>query len=391
MRIFLHDYGGYAFTLQLAKAWALNGHSVYYAYSSTTQYVKRATEGDKLDGLICRGITLSKPYRKYSFLQRYQSEVEHGRIVAREIRNFRPDVVISADTPLDSQLLIFRACKNVNAKFIFWLQDVISIAIQFTLHQKLRFAGDLIGKYYQYLERYLLRSSDKVILISEDFQSLMNKWKVDQDKRVVIPNWMPLEEITPQTKQNAWSVEHNLEDKFCFMYTGILGLKHDPELFIQLASHFCTDANVLVVVVSQGEKAEELNKKALAMNLSNLIVYPFQPNEVYSQVLGAADVLVSILNVDAGVYSVPSKVLTYFCAGKPMLLSVPFENAAARKVMQANAGLVSSPDDVKLFLKNAQILYTNNILRVQMSQNARKYAEKEFDSNNILNQFMVLL
>jgi glycosyltransferase involved in cell wall biosynthesis len=391
MRIFLHDYGGYAFTLQLAKAWAKRGHTVYYAFSATTQYVKRAEEGDKVKGLTYRGINLLKPFQKYSFYRRYQSEVEHGHAVAREIHDFQPDIVISANTPLDAQSLIFRSCKDISAKFVFWFQDAISIATQRVLHKKFFLVGDLIGKHYQTLEKSLLRSCDKVILIAEDFQLLMNKWRVDPHKITVIPNWMPLEEIAPQDKQNPWSLEHDLADKFCFIYTGILGLKHDPELFIHLARQFCPNDNVRVVVVSQGEKAEELKSKANANNLTNLIIMPFQSNEVYSQVLGSADVLVSILNVDAGIYSVPSKVLTYFCAGRSMLLSVPVENAAARVVMQAKAGLVSSPDDVELFLKNARILYTDQAKRLEMGQNARNYAEKEFDIENILSQFRLVL
>ena len=49
----------------------------------------------------------------------------------------------------------------------------------------------------------------------------------------------------------------------------------------------------------------------------------FQPFEVLPDVLGSADVLVAILEPDAGVFSVPSKVLSYFCAGRPVLLAVP--------------------------------------------------------------------
>ncbi|HBG73902.1 MAG: hypothetical protein A2X25_03255 [Chloroflexi bacterium GWB2_49_20] len=391
MRIFLHDYGGYAFTLQLAKALAINGHTVCYAYSDSTQYVTRASGGDNINALTYRGIKLSKPYQKYSFIQRYLSEIEHGRLVSQEIFDFHPDVVISANTPLDAQFLILRSSRRLKARFVYWFQDAISIAIQNTLHQKLKLAGYLIGAFYQFLEGYILRSSDHVVLISQDFQELMNKWGVKQEKIQIIPNWAPPNEIMPQAKQNTWAVEHDLANQFCFLYTGILGLKHDPKFFIQLANYFCTTENVRIVIVSQGGKAEELIEKTIAMNLPNLVVLPFQPNEVYAQVLGTADVLVSILNEDAGVYSVPSKVLTYLCAGRPLLLSIPFENAASRMVIQAEAGLVSPPGNMDLFLKNANKLFKNHDLRIQMGKNARIYAEKKFDMDNILNQFETII
>jgi len=387
MRIFLHDYGGYAFSLQLARAWAKAGHSVFYSFSNSTQYVKRAAGGEATQGLTIKRVTLSKPYRKYSFIQRYQSETEHGRIVAGEIRNFHPDLVLSANTPLDAQSPILRASKREHSRFVFWFQDAISIAIARTMHRKWIFIGDLIGKYYQRLEQNLLRSSDKVILISVDFQPLMNQWHVAKEKCVVIPNWMPLDEITPREKQNSWSREHGLQDKFCFMYTGILGLKHDLGVFIQLAEHFYAHPEVCVLIVSEGEKADELKEKASALNLPNLVVLPFQAIGVYDQVLGTADVLVSVLNHDAGSYSVPSKVLTYLCSGKPILLSLPVENAAARMVALAGAGLISAPDNVDLFVQNAQKLYTNASLREQMGYNGRTFAEKQFNIDSIMNQF----
>jgi glycosyltransferase involved in cell wall biosynthesis len=130
--------------------------------------------------------------------------------------------------------------------------------------------------------------------------------------------------------------------------------------------------------------------KTLAMNLAILIFYFFQPNDVYAQVLGAADVLVSILNGEAGIYSVPSKVLTYLCSGKPNLLSLPVENAAARMVLLADAGLISSPDNVDLFIQNAQELYTSSSLREQMGLNGRTFAENQFNINTIINQFKVI-
>lgn len=387
MKIFLHDYGGYAFTLQLAKAWAAKGHSVFYAYSASTQYVKRSIPDTTIEGLKCKGIHLSQPFQKYSFYHRFKAEVEHGQLVAREIKDFRPDFVISANTPLDAQIRIFQAGKAVSAKIVFWFQDAISIATTRTLHEKLSFVGDIIGSYYKGIEKNLLHKSDSVILIADDFQNLMDQWRIEPTKRYVISNWMPLDEITPQSKINPWSIEHGLENKFCFMYTGILGLKHDPSLFLELAKKFINKEVVRIVVVSEGEKVDHLKSKAKEMQLSNIIVLPFQSNDVYPSVLGTADVLISILNDEAGIYSVPSKVLTYLCAGRPMLLSVPPENAAARVVQMTQTGLVSAPSHTDELISNANILFEDDKKRKSMGVNARNYAESQFNIETILQKF----
>ena len=84
--------------------------------------------------------------------------------------------------------------------------------------------------------------------------------------------------------------------------------------------------------------------------------WAFSRSTVLPDVLGSADVLVAILEADAGVFSVPSKVLSYFCAGRPVLLAVPRENLAAKIVVESGAGLVVEPSDVAGFCRAAQQL-----------------------------------
>jgi glycosyltransferase involved in cell wall biosynthesis len=89
--------------------------------------------------------------------------------------------------------------------------------------------------YLTALEAHLLRSSDAIVAISEDFLPTLSGWRVAAHKTSVIPNWAPLDEIPQLPRVNRWSKEHGVADKFTFLYTGTLGLKHDPELLVQLA------------------------------------------------------------------------------------------------------------------------------------------------------------
>ncbi len=75
-----------------------------------------------------------------------------------------------------------------------------------------------------------------------------------------------------------------------------------------------------VVVVSEGGSADWLRDQQKQLELPNLVLLPFQPADVYPQVLASADVLISLINAEANQYSIPSKVLTYLCAGRPILL-----------------------------------------------------------------------
>ena len=387
MKILLHDYGGYPFTRQLAETLACRGYGIQYSYSETTQNIKRINPRSSSSNLTIDAIHLCRSFEKYSYFQRRSCEMEHGKILAEHIRQFHPDVVISANTPLDAQRFALKASRNVNARFLFWFQDAISIAARKVLSSKIPIAGNFIGQYYGWVEKQLVRQSDLLILISGDFLPLMNQWGVHNGKVKVIPNWAPLKEIPVCSKGNPWAVAHDLADPFVFLYAGILGLKHNPALFIQLSQAFQFDPDVRIVIVAEGAAADWLKVQKQELALKNLVVLPYQPAEVFPQMLGAADVLMSILNPDAGSYSVPSKVLSYMCASRPLLLAVPVENLAARLVLQNDAGLVSSPLDTAQWVRNAKSLYFDRRSNRRRGNNARKYAEEFFDIEQITDKF----
>ena len=160
---------------------------------------------------------------------------------------------------------------------------------------------------------------------------------------------------------------------------------------MELARHFTTDADVRVVVVSEGPGADYLADAKRRFRLQNLVLLPWQPFEELPNVLATADVLLALLELDAGVLSVPSKVLSNLAAGRHQLLAVPAENLAAATVTRARAGLVAAPDDGATWVKHAERLRRDADLQRELAQNARDYARRAFDIDRIANRFEELI
>ena len=390
MRILVHDFGGYPFPPQLSRELARRGHAVRHVYCAsipTTPLGNFERRENTPPTLEFSPITLKKPLDKFSFFKRWLQENEYGRLAAKEVEQFRPDVVLSANTPLDAQRTLLETCRKRNVRFVFWLQDLIGVASERILSRKIPVVGRLAGSHYLRLEQRLLRQSDRIVLITEDFGPLLQQWGISRKKMHVIRNWAPLDEIPLRPKVNGWSQEMELSDKICLVYTGTLGMKHNPDLLRRLALHFRDDENVRVVVVSQGLGAEWLSRAKADEGLDNLVIAGYQPFERVPDVLATADVLVGLLEPEAGQFSVPSKVLSYLCAGRPLLLAVPPENLAARTVISAQAGLVVPPADVDGFLAAASDLLSNPDRLTEMGRNARAYAEEMFDISRITDDF----
>ncbi len=108
-------------------------------------------------------------------------------------------------------------------------------------------------------------------------------------------------------------------------------------------------------------------------------------------VMGTADVLLAILEADAGEFSVPSKILSYLCAGRAILAAFPGRNLASRTLLSANAGLVVSPSAPEAFLEAARRLRSDDLLRSSLARNAAAYASNEFDVEEITDRFEQLM
>lgn len=381
MRVLVHDYSGHPFPVQLSRHLAHRGHHVAHVYSKSFQSPRGALTktDDDPDTLDINGISLNSTFHKYSFWKRRFQEIQYGRMLTGEIERFDPDVVLSGNTPLDAQRLLIDWCSANGKPCIFWLQDIYSLAIDRILSKRWPFIGHLIGRYYKWLERDLLKRSAAAVLISPDFRKTVTAWGIDSNKLHVIPNWAPINEIPIQQKANAWSKRHGFDDKFCFIYSGTLGLKHNPALLVQLALEFKGEANVQIVVISEGLGADWLKEQRRALDLKNLAIEAFQPYEELPNILATADVLVAILEPEAGVFSVPSKVLTYLCSGKPLLIAVPKNNLAARIVLQNKAGLVVEPTNMEAFVQAARVLVRDEVARREFGANGLTYARSTFD------------
>lgn len=394
MRILHHSYAGYPFMIELSRALAQRGHVVQHVTCSSitntgSGHLQR--QAKDAETLTFKSLDLGAPLAKYAYIRRQRQESHYGKLLVQAIAAFKPDVVLSGNTPLDAQKPVLRYCNSQGIRFVFWLQDLLGVAAHRILRQKLLVVGDWIGRYYLHLEQQQLRQSDAIVLITDDFRPMLSAWGLNANTWHTVENWAPLAETPVRPKNNAWAQQHNLADKRCLLYSGNLGRKHNPERLVQLAQRFRDQADVRVVVISQGIGADWLRAQRDTHDLNNLVLLDFQPFEALPDVLGTADVLVALLEPDAGAFSVPSKVLTYLCAQRPILLSVPLENLAARIIQAHDAGRAIVPHNAHGFLEAAENLLASEALRTELAQHGRRYAEAHFDIATITDRFEEIL
>jgi glycosyltransferase involved in cell wall biosynthesis len=392
MRILVHDYSGHPFQVQLSRELARRGHVVLHLHCSSFLTGKGSVErrDDDPQTFSVEAIDLGEPFQKYSARKRWPQERRYGRLCADRIERFGPDVVLSSNTPLFAQKILVARTRQIGARFVFWQQDVYSIAMQNIARRKLPVLGGLLGYVFVRMERTMLAKSDWVVPISEDFVPALRRWGIDDSAIVVIENWAPLDELA-SARPTGWADEHGLAGRTLLLYSGTLGLKHNPSVLLELARRLGDRDDARVVVISEGLGAEWLRTENEADPTPGLVLLPFQSYEVLPEVMASAAVLLAILEPEAGVFSVPSKVLSYHCAARPILAAIPSENLAARIIERNGSGVVVDPGDDEAFIGAATALLDDAERRRSMGERARDYAEAAFDITTIAARFERIL
>ena len=176
------------------------------------------------------------------------------------------------------------------------------------------------------------------------------------------------------------------------MYSGNLGFKQNPGLLIDLAMAMAgADPRDRLVVVSEGIGADWLAGRQRALRLPNLLLLPFQPWREVPDMMASADVLTALLEPQGRPYCVPSKVLSYCCAGRPIVLAADSANLASRIVSGSRCGRVVGAGDGPAFTRAVLELLADDEERSVCGENARRHAETAFDAEPIAARFAAVL
>jgi colanic acid biosynthesis glycosyl transferase WcaI len=380
----LVDYANYPFLRGAATDLNRNGHPTWYVYSASFQSPNHSSSANAPASPNIVPIALDGHFSKQSLFKRRVQEIAWAKRCSAWLDTTCPKVVLAANCPLEVLRLLQRWCTRHGAAFIMWVQDIHGLAIKRILGRKLPVVGHLAGWWYDRLERRLIRESAHTILISPDHQDLALSAGQHPERTTVLENWAVLADHPQRPKDSPWSRRHGLDTTANVVYAGTLGMKHNPGLLLALArSLSASSPQSRVIVISEGVGADWLRQQIAVAPCPALVLLPFQPFAELPEALGAADVLTAILEPDASLFSVPSKTLSYLCAGRAQVAAVPLGNSAARMIMRMGAGMVVDPADVTGYTATVVGLLADAPRREAMATAARVYAESAFAPERI--------
>jgi glycosyltransferase involved in cell wall biosynthesis len=84
--------------------------------------------------------------------------------------------------------------------------------------------------------------------------------------------------------------------------------------------------------------------------------------------------------------ALPSKLTSYFVAGRPVLAAVTDEGTTAQEIRRANGGLVVPPENPDALIDGALMLTSDVELASRLATNAASYARTELSPDRVLRE-----
>ncbi|NUP43181.1 MAG: glycosyltransferase, partial [Streptomyces sp.] len=258
----------------------------------------------------------------------------------------RPDAVVAQLPSLAGGVIGARLARRHGVPYVPVVQDLMGAA---AAQSGIR-GGGRVAAAARTAESYALRRAALVGVIHETFVPKVAALGVPEDRIRLVPNWSHVPGPSrPRAEMRAllgWRPGQTV-----LLHSGNMGLKQGLEVLVEAAR---LDPLLQVVLMGDGNQREELRR--LAGGLPNLRFAPPADDADFPDVLAAADVLAVTQRASVLDMSVPSKLTSYFAAGRPVVASVAAAGGTAHEVDRSGAGVVVPPEDPRALLDAVRAL-----------------------------------
>ena len=300
----------------------------------------------------------------------------------------RIDAVLCLSSPVVGALCCWLLAALKRARFYY---DIWDIYPEVALSTGVLRPG-LVASILLRLDTFLCRRAAKVITISEGMKRTLMARGLSDDHMVTIPVWLDTGEIVPCDRLNQWRREQGIAaDRFVALYAGTIGLISGAQMMLDVAEVLRDREDMLLLFVGEGERKRELETGAEARELRNLAFLPFQPRERLAEVQSTADVGVVTLERGKGKTSVPSKVLGYMAAARPVVASVDEDSDTAAWVRRSGGGWVVPPEDPRAMADALLRAAGDPEATAERGRNGRRFLEETLSRKSCTAEYERLL
>ncbi|MDY6947463.1 MAG: glycosyltransferase family 4 protein [Pseudomonadota bacterium] len=297
-------------------------------------------------------------------------------------------VVAKTDPPLIS-IVAAAVAKVRRARLVNWLQDVFpEVASHLGANPLPPWLDDRLKK----LRDYSLTVAHTNVVLGTRMREHLVARKIPGGQIRVIENWADGDAVIPKAVEFCeLRARLGIADKFVVAYSGNLGRAHEFETMLAAAEQLSSDESIVFLMIGGGAKMQQLQAAVAAKKLLNFRFLSYQPRELLSDSLAAADVhLASLLPQLEGLI-VPSKFYGILAAGRPTIFVGDVDGELARIIVATQCGIAVPIGGASALIDAIRQLAADRITRERMGARARALFVEKYTVGRAARQWLEAL
>jgi colanic acid biosynthesis glycosyl transferase WcaI len=299
----------------------------------------------------------------------------------------RPDLLLSISPPLQLAAAAIGLSAVWRCPVVNWIQDIVPDAALNVGMMREGFAVRLARR----LERFVYDHADRLAVIAEGLRSNLLKKGVPAEKISLATNWAdeaPFEgPFDRQQVRAEWGVGAG---DFVLMYGGSFAAKQVLENVVRAMKLLDGHPHIRCFLVGDGIRKSAIRDEIAKSGARVSVVDLAGPVE-YGRMLRAADLLILNQSRDLIDALIPSKLLTYLLAERPVVAAVNEASEAAEFMRAAGCGRLVEPEDPGALAETIlQMRAAPDELR-RMGESGRRYVLGRYTKDIVLSRFAEFL
>jgi len=241
-----------------------------------------------------------------------------------------------------------------------------------------------------FLEWASYRSAHRCIGLSPGIVEGIKKRGVKEDKITLVPNGCDLSIFGTESEFESWRPDGVNANDLMAVFTGTHGMANGLGAALDAAKELKLrgEKGIKIVLIGQGRLKAQLQARAKAEQLNNVIFHDSVNKDKLSGLMESADIGLQLLaNIPAFYYGTsPNKFFDYIASGLPVLNNYP--GWLAGMIKDNHCGFSIPPENAKAFADALQSAANDKEQLIQMGINARSLAEKEFDRKKLADKWV---
>ncbi|MCB0476406.1 MAG: glycosyltransferase family 4 protein, partial [Flavobacteriaceae bacterium] len=232
-----------------------------------------------------------------------------------------------------------------------------------------------VYKFWSRLNRRSFKKAFAIITIGDKMADLLSKY-VNREKLIIQPIWSIFQGNDKIKKSdNPFIKEQQLEGKFVVQYSGNIGLTHNVEVLINIASAMKDYEHIVFQIIGRGPRKKQLEQRVRDEKIPNCRFLPFQSDAMFPYSLSAADLGVVILDETTSKGSVPSKSYNLMSYGIPSLYIASGDSELFEYALKYRHAECFGKNDMREIIKYISDLAQDKVLYNNYAKNALKASE----------------